>query len=153
MNTTQKQEVIFGSILLLSNKLQTLGDQVLTELTLKQWFLLIVMTKMEEDSAIVNEIAKFMGSSRQNIKKMLLPLEKKGFVSIRKSDKDARALSVSLTPQAFDVLNEVEQFSLNHITKVFNDITETELDTVIGVIHKMNGNIEKFHQGVKSNEE
>ncbi|WP_315118268.1 transcriptional regulator, SarA/Rot family [uncultured Clostridium sp.] len=152
MGKTEKQEIIFGSILLLSNKLQTLGDQVLPELTLKQWFLLIVMTKMEEDDATVNEIAKYMGSSRQNIKKMLLSLEKKGFVSIKKSNIDARALSVSLTPQAQDVLNEIEQYSLNNIARVFENITETELDAVVEVIKKMNENIEKFQSEVQTNE-
>lgn len=143
MTITEKQEMIFGSILLLSNKLQALGDQVLPELTLKQWFLLIVMTKMEKDNATVNEIAKYMGSSRQNIKKMLLPLEKKGFVFIKKSDTDARALSISLTPQAVDVLHKVEKFSLSNIAKVFEDITDAELDAVINVTQKMNHNIEK----------
>jgi hypothetical protein len=47
MDRTATEEYIFGSILLLSNKMQVWGDAILSDLTLKQWFLLILISNMK----------------------------------------------------------------------------------------------------------
>jgi DNA replication protein DnaD len=63
MNQTEKEQYVFGSILLLSNKLQSLGDKILTDLTLKQWFLLMMISKMGLKDPSVKEISDFTGTS------------------------------------------------------------------------------------------
>ena len=71
------KEFLFGSIFLLSNKLQALGDGYLKEITLKQWLLLIMIQTINKEQPSVTEVAAFMGSTRQNVRKMLEALEKK----------------------------------------------------------------------------
>ena len=46
------REYLFGSIFLLSNKLQALGDGYLKEVTLKQWLLLIMIHVMDKDQLL-----------------------------------------------------------------------------------------------------
>lgn len=77
MNRIDKEEMIIGYITLLSNKLTQFGDNILPDITFKQWFLLIMISKMEIEEKSLNSIAEFVGTSRQNIKKMLIPLEKR----------------------------------------------------------------------------
>ena len=94
------REYLFGSIFLLANRLQTLGDGYLEEVTLKQWLLLIMIHVMEKEQPSVTEVADFMGSTRQNVRKMLEVLEGKGFVELRANPLDRRTLSVALTVKA-----------------------------------------------------
>jgi DNA-binding MarR family transcriptional regulator len=95
MDRTAREEYIFGSILFLSNKIQAWGDNILSGLTLKQWFLLMLISKMENKNPTINEITEFTGTSRQNIKKMIEHLDRKKYHKIKKSKTDARALNVS----------------------------------------------------------
>ena len=97
MDRTSREGHVFGSILLLANKLQSWGDGLFDELTLKQWFLLLMISKIKIQNPTIKEIADFTRTSRQNTKKMLEQLEKKGFVHINQSEVDARALNVSLS--------------------------------------------------------
>ena len=53
-----------GSIFLLANRLQTLGDGYLEEVTRKQWLLLIMIHVMDRDQPSVTEVADFMGGTR-----------------------------------------------------------------------------------------
>lgn len=147
MNRTEKEQIVFGNILLLSNKLQILGDNILPELTLKQWFLLIVMSKLENKSPSVNDIAEIMGSTRQNIKKILLPLESKGFVEISKSEKDSRALSIALTKKAYHYFNDMEQLAEINTNKLFRAISDNELDTFHKVLEELFFSVEHFRDG------
>ena len=51
------REYLFGSIFLLANRLQTLGDGYLEEVTLKQWLLLIMIRVMDKEQPSVTEVA------------------------------------------------------------------------------------------------
>ena len=94
MNRTEKEEYIIGFVSLISNKIVQFGDLMLTDITFPQWFLLMMISKMEQQEKTINSIAEFVGSSRQNVKKMLNLLAGKGYVLIEKSSSDKRALNV-----------------------------------------------------------
>ena len=80
MDRTEKAEYIIGSISLLSNKITLLGDTIFPDITFKQWFLLMMISKIERQDKNLNSIAEVVGTTRQNVKKMLLPLQSKGYV-------------------------------------------------------------------------
>jgi DNA-binding MarR family transcriptional regulator len=137
MDRTTNSEYIFGSILLLANKLQAWGDSVTKELTLKQWFLLILITKMDKTNPSVKEIADFSGSTRQNIKQILEQLEGKGYVNINKSEKDARALTITLTQKTFDFFKENEEKGTEAIRALFFEVMDDELEVTVGTLNKL----------------
>ncbi|MNC38886.1 hypothetical protein D3C75_875170 [compost metagenome] len=64
-----------------------------------------------------------IGSSRQNVKKMALLLEKQGFVALTKDEKDARILRVRLTEKCmvyFSGRNREEEQFMDDLFKDFN---------------------------------
>ena len=71
MYRTEKEEFIIGAISLLSNGLTRFGDGVLPEITFRQWFLLMLISRMDEEEKSINSIAEYVGTTRQNVKKML----------------------------------------------------------------------------------
>ena len=75
---TGKENFVLGAISLVSSELNTFGEDCLEEITFKQWFLLMMISKMEKGEKSVNLIADFTGTSRQNVKKCLLRLKKRG---------------------------------------------------------------------------
>jgi len=137
MNRTDKEEYVFGSILLLANKLQIWGDNMIDDLTMKQWFLLLLISKMGILNPTVKEVADFTGTSRQNVKKMLEQLEKKEYVSIDKSKKDARALNVTLSRKTFEYFIANEKRGAEAVHDLFSEITDDELSVTNRTLEKL----------------
>lgn len=97
MDEKEQQAFILGAVLTLANRLQVLGDQLDDQMTMKQWLLIAVILKSGSSSPTLSDVAEMIGSSRQNVKKMALLLEKQGFVALTKDSKDARILRLQLT--------------------------------------------------------
>ena len=54
------------------------------EATYRQWFLLTMLANMGEGPHSVRDLADFAGTTRQNAKRMLEPLERRGLVTMRR---------------------------------------------------------------------
>ncbi len=94
-------KAIFSSLFILGNKLQTLFDQRIPELSLKQFMLLSVVRQSPKPMPLTH-LGKLLGCSRQNVKKLGAALEKKGFVSFRSDPEDERILCICPTQKAED---------------------------------------------------
>lgn len=131
MERTAQSQYIIGCISLLSNRLTQFGDDFLPDLSFKQWFLLMMISKMGPDEINVNSIAEFVGTSRQNVKKMLLPLSEKGYVTMQKSTTDARALSILLTRKAKTYLTKNENLADKKTEQLFSSFTDEQLNSLV----------------------
>ena len=131
MERTAKSQYIIGCISLLSNRLTQFGDDFLPDLSFKQWFLLMMISKMGTDEININSIAEFVGTSRQNVKKMLVPLSDKGYVTMQKSTTDARALSILLTKKAKTYLTKNADLADQKTEKLFADFTDEQLNFLV----------------------
>ena len=144
MNRIDKEEMIIGYITLLSNKLTQFGDNILPDITFKQWFLLIMISKMEIEEKSLNSIAEFVGTSRQNIKKMLIPLEKKEYVRVLKSELDARALKVELTEKSYKYFDVNEDITAQKTNELFGLFSIDEIDSLMAALGKLVYSISQY---------
>lgn len=138
------KEFLFGSIFLLSNKLQSLGDDYLNEITLKQWLLLIMIKTLGKEQPSVTEVAASMGSTRQNVRKMLDVLETKGYVSLEQNEQDKRNLSVALTPQTHNFFEHFEARGDAFLQQLFDNIEPELLENSRQVFETLFENIERM---------
>lgn len=143
MNHLQDKAYIFGTIFVLSNELQILGDQVDKKLTVKQWLFLAGITKCESKAPTLSELAARIGSSRQNVKKMAVILEKQGFIVMNKDEKDARMLRVSMTDFCQEYLEQREQAEMIFLEELFEGFEPWELSSLSGAICKLEKNINR----------
>lgn len=68
-DSAQKQSrAIFSSIFIIGNKLQTIFDNNIPEISLKQ-FMLLSMIRQSEIPLTLTQLGNLLGCSRQNIKK------------------------------------------------------------------------------------
>lgn len=144
MKKIEKEEYIIGCISLLSNKLTQVGDHILPDITFKQWFLLIMISKMEMEEKNVNSIAEFVGTSRQNIKKMLTSLEAKGYVVVSKSTLDARALKVDLTDKTYQYFIDNADNVAKETNKLFESFSMDEINRFVCCLDKLLGCLELY---------
>ncbi|MGV8084024.1 MAG: MarR family winged helix-turn-helix transcriptional regulator [Coriobacteriia bacterium] len=137
---------VFGTIFTLSNKLQLLGDRLDPKLTVKQWLFLAGIMKCDHEAPTLSEIAARIGSSRQNVKKMALILEKQGFVNMKKDSLDARMLRVELTDTCRAHLKRREKMETRFIEDLFSGFAPNELSALSNLIKKLEKNANAMGQ-------
>ncbi|MDE6903951.1 MAG: winged helix DNA-binding protein [Lachnospiraceae bacterium] len=152
MNRTENEEYIIGCVSLLSNKITQFGDSLLPDITFRQWFLLMMISKMEQQEKNINSIAEFVGTTRQNVKKLLTPLENKGYVLIKKSSSDARALNVELTEKTYQYFSENDEPTACETNKLFIAFSTEEINNLICALNKLLCAFEAYGKDSKNNE-
>ena len=138
------REYLFGSIFLLSNKVQSLGDGYLEEITLKQGLLLIMIHVMDKEQPSVTEVADVMGSTRQNVRKMLDVLEGKGFVALSANPLDRRTLSVALTPKTEQLFVRFQAKGDAFLERLFDGVPPEDLNVTRRTVEALFENMERM---------
>jgi len=149
MNELEQKAYIYASIFALSNKLQVLGDAFDKNITIKQWLFILGVSKFSEPPT-VSEVAKFIGYSRQNAKRIAVALDERGYIAISKDKNDARALRITLTQKCTEYFAKRSQRELEFLDKLFTGF-ETNLtsDVYRGLI-KLSKNIELMMATINS---
>lgn len=83
-STTENQrKAIFSTLFIAGNKLQTLFDNHIPEISLKQ-FMLLSIVRQSKDPLTFTRLGNLLGCSRQNIKKLADVLMKKALSRLSK---------------------------------------------------------------------
>lgn len=129
-------KAIFSTLFIVENRLQTLFDNHIPEISLKQFMLLSIVRQSKEQQTFT-QFGKLLGCSRQNIKKLANALMKKGFITIQQSPYDSRALCICPT-------EKVENFFQNDFAKyqdelkyLFEVYTDKEIETLFILLSKL----------------
>jgi DNA-binding MarR family transcriptional regulator len=147
MDVIDKQKYIFGSLFLIANKLQVLGDQYLGRdgVTTKQWLLTVMISQFYDNPPILSKVAELMGSSRQNVKQLALKLEKKEMLNIHKDEQDARALRLKLTEKSKMFWEKRQEQDEQYVENLFENFSEEEIDIFFKGIGKLSKKIEELN--------
>jgi len=138
------EHFLFGMLFALGNRLQTIGDGFYEELTCKQWFVMAGISLFEANPPTLNELADTIGSSHQNIKQIVLKLEKAGFVEIYGDEKDRRKTRVRLKEKSFELSQKYHQKEIEFMRALYDDIEEENLKITTETIAKMERNLIKI---------
>ncbi len=139
MNTTENNlldniKESFGLIFLLERRLEYMFDKVLESdnLTAKQFLVLATIVNTYREKPSIQEVAKQLLTSHQNVKAIALNLQKQGFVTLEKDRKDKRVTRLTVTPKskAFWQKREAEDKSLLH--ELFKHLSDQE----VSILHQ-----------------
>ncbi len=140
------QAFLLGLLSAFDNRYQAAADAFFKEITWKQFFAIICINLCKE-APTINELSEVMGSSHQNVKQILLKLEKKGFISMMPDEKDKRKQRIFVTDEAeafFEENDNNGQRSKYIIGRIFEGIDEKSLMSAIQTIMKMERNLSEL---------
>ena len=140
------QAFLLGLLSAFDNRYQAAADAFFKEITWKQFFAVICINLCKEPPTI-NELSDVMGSSHQNVKQILLKLEKKGFIAFITDDKDKRKQRILVTDRCRDFLEENDnngKQSQYIIGRIFDGVSEKDLNTTIKTIMRMERNLSEL---------
>ena len=151
LNTNQ-QAYIFGGVFVLSNRLQTAGDKIDNEISVKQWFVLSTIFQFRNSIPNIGEIAEITGTSRQNIKKIALILQNKGYLRLEQDLKDKRIIRLVLTTQCHDYFESRKKQENEYLSLLFDGFGAEDISNLSKSITKLLDNEEKIRNASKEQE-
>lgn len=137
------QAFLLGLLSAFDNRYQAAADAFFKEITWKQFFAVICINLCKEPPTL-NELSDVMGSSHQNVKQILLKLEKKGFVELVTDEKDRRKQRIYVTDACREFLEKNDnngQQSQYIIGRIFDGVDEASLNATIQTVMRMERNL------------
>ncbi len=127
---------VFAAIFILANRMQMLGDAMDPRVTTKQWGVLEAVDKAERPDPSLSQIAQMVGTSRQNVKKLVVALEREGLVLFRRDPDDARATRVTMTDECRRHLAARDVTERDFLTDLFDGVPPDVVDGLVeGLAH------------------
>lgn len=134
--TENQRKAIFSSLFIVGNKLQTIFDNHIPQISLKQ-FMLLSIVRQSKEPLTFTQLGNILGCSRQNIKKLAEILEKKGFVIMQKSPHDTRAMCICPTDKVNDFFENDFLKYQEELQYLFEVYTDEEIETLFILLSKM----------------
>ena len=136
---------LLGLLSAFENRFQTMADSTMKEISWKQFFAIICINLCKTKTPpTVKELAEIMGSSHQNVKQILLKLEKKGFVSISVDEQDKRKQRIELTDYCQEFCEKNDEMSMNLLKRMFEGVSEEQLQITIQTIIQIEDNLKEI---------
>ena len=134
---------LLGLLSAFDNRFQSIADQIIEQVSWKQFFALICINLCKE-SPTIKELASIMGSSHQNVKQILLKLEKKGFIQFISDTNDKRKQRIVFTEKCLQFCKDNDQESQAMMNTMFNHISKQQIKTTIQTIIQMDENLKEI---------
>lgn len=142
-DTEHRMQAIFSSIFVLQNRMQTAGEKLQTQISMKQWLLLAMAACCPEPRTLTN-VGTLMGCSRQNIKKLALALEKKGFIRLLSGANNS--VCIELTDKVGQYTEEIGERHLQTLKLLFSDFSEDEIKQLFSLYTKLFAGMERVEK-------
>lgn len=133
---------LLGLISAFENRFQALADSTMKEISWKQFFAIICVNMCKEPPTL-KELSDILGSSHQNVKQILIKLEKKNFIEFRVDEADKRKKRIVLTDYCREFCNRNDDLSRTIMAEMFNDIPEKDIITTINTLTKIEKNLKE----------
>lgn len=145
MEDIMMQREVIVRLFQLSNAMQTHIDQLLKEfeITAKQFFMMIIIGQLEGAPSI-GDITPHFGTSRQNVKQVLLKLERRGFIEFVDDPSDRRTLRVRATKEAHQFWANRQQEDMMSITRIFGHVDTNQTKLLLDSMRHMLEQIEQM---------
>ena len=143
INTESRIGAIFTCIFILQNRLQTAGEKIQTEITMKQW-LLLAMAHTCPEPRTLTKVGELMGCSRQNVKKLALVLQNKGYLQLCEGHNNS--LNIHFTDKMHEYMKGMTERHVNTLKLLFADFTEEEIQQMFSLMGKLCDGVERVEE-------
>ena len=132
---------LLGVLSAFDNRYQAKADSFFEDISWKQFFVIICINLCKNPPTI-KELAEITGSSHQNVKQILIKLEKKGYIQTLSDETDKRKQRIVLTEKTRTFCESHDEESEKIVHGIFAGINPQEIAITIKTILQMEKNLE-----------
>lgn len=147
-NTTENQrKAVFSTLFIAGNKIQTIFDNHIPQVSLKQ-FMILSIVRQSKEQLTFTQLGNLLGCSRQNVKKIADVLKKKGFITIEQSAYDKRAMCICPTEKVNDFFqNDFSEYE-KELKYLFEVYSEEEIEMLFILLSRLYAGIENLEKRI-----
>ena len=134
---------LLGVLSAFDNRYQAKADSFFEDISWKQFFVIICINLCKNPPTI-KELAEITGSSHQNVKQILIKLEKKGYIQTLSDETDKRKQRIVLTEKTRTFCESHDEESEKIVHGIFAGIDPQEIAITIKTILQMEKNLEEI---------
>ena len=127
----------YATLFSVLNKIQIRGDEYFEDLTSRQFMTIVAILHLPEDETTINNIAKKLGTSKQNMNRLINSIEKKGYLLTEPSKRDRRAVNVKITNLGKRIMEECAEKAIYFMADLFKEFTTEEIETLWNLLKKL----------------
>lgn len=131
---------LLGLLSAFENRFQAMADSMMQEVSWKQFFAIICINLCQEPPTL-KELSEILGSSHQNVKQILIKLEKKGFVEFLPDVVDKRKRRIVLTDQCREFCDKNDDMSREIMQRLFDGVSEEEIASTVQTLLRIERNM------------
>lgn len=128
---------MIATLLASANKIQSETDKNNKDLTVRQFMTLLAIAHLNTMETSYNNIAHKLGTTKQNVKQLVMGLEKRGYVTSIRCENDKRASNVLITDAGKKVGNAYLETGNMFLENVVSSFTERELEILWNLLKKL----------------
>jgi len=121
----------------IGKKLNKQDDKSFKGLTTRQYMAILAIQHLPQGETTMVNIAKKLGTTKQNVNQLIPMLEKKGYVSRSTCKKNKNAVNIKITDSGLSAMLEYARASASVMTNIFEDFTEKEMETLLHLLRKL----------------
>ncbi len=111
------------------------------KITISQMVLLELLHAKKECK--MSDISKFLGVTKSAVTGLTDRLIRAGFLQRTRLKRDRRVVKIRLTSKGLNIGNKLKKYKLKIIRQLFKNISQKERATYLGILKKIQKNIEK----------
>ncbi|MBT2575506.1 MarR family transcriptional regulator [Bacillus sp. ISL-51] len=127
----------YATLFSVLNKIQIRGDEYFGNLTSRQFMTIVAILHLPEDETSINNIARKLGTSKQNVNTLINSIEKKGYLLTQPSKRDRRAVNVKVTESGQRAMAVCGEKAIYFMADIFKDFSTDELETLWNLLKKL----------------
>ena len=131
------KQQIFSTLMSLARKLDKEGSSCSGSLTASQYVVVLAIHFSSKGEASMVNIAKRLGTTKQNINQLIPILEKKRYVLKTTNKTNKRAVNIILTDEGLNAMLAYTGINAMILSDVFRDFSESEMETLLHLLQKL----------------
>ena len=137
---------LLGLLSTFENRFQAMADATMREISWKQFFAIICINMCKQPPTL-KELSEILGSSHQNVKQILLKLEKKNFIRFQADEADKRKQRIVLTDYCKEFCEKNDEMTRGTMERMFEGISQEDMEATIKTITRMEKNLRSTAEG------
>lgn len=117
----------YATLFSVMNKIRTICDQSIGELTSRQLMALIAILHLPEDEATLKGVSSKLGTTKQSTAQLIENLKKRGFLETTPSGLDGRSVIIKITDMAKPIFEESNKKGWEFFDILFHEFSTQEL--------------------------
>ena len=137
--------IAYVNIFICANRLQTIMDSGLVDITAKQW-LAITMIDAFPEPPTLKDLSEIAGVTHQSMRQIVDRLVGKGFLEVVPDRRDKRAIRLVKTEAADNIRTKKAGQDMSFVFRLFDCLTDEETSAYCSALAKLCDRLEELRE-------